>query len=42
MLDHHRWDKNISVSLNHDQGMKIDNGLIYYDNRIYIPQDHAL
>ncbi len=22
--------------------MKLDNGLIYYDHRIYIPQDHAL
>ncbi len=41
-LDHHRWDKNVSASLNHDQGMKIDDGLIYYDNHIYIPQDHAL
>ncbi len=42
MLDHHRWDKNVSASLNHDQGMKLDNGLIYYDRCIYIPQDHAL
>ncbi len=41
-LDHHRWDKNISASLNHDRGMKLDNGLIYYDHCIYIPQDHAL
>ncbi len=41
-LNHHRWDKNISASLNHDRGMKLDNGLIYYDHRIYIPQDHAL
>ncbi len=22
--------------------MKLDNGLIFYDHRIYIPQDHAL
>ncbi len=42
MLDHHRWDKNVSVSLNHDCGMKLDDGLIYYDHHIYIPQDHAL
>ncbi len=42
MLDHHWWDKNVSMSLNHDRGMKIDDGLIYYDNRIYIPQRHAL
>ncbi len=41
-LDHHWWDKNVSASLNHDQEMKIDDGMIYYDNRIYIPQDHAL
>ncbi len=42
MLDHHSWDKNVSGSLNHDQGMKIENGLIYYDGWIYVPQDHAL
>ncbi len=41
-LDHHLWDKNVSASLNHDRRMKLDNGLIYYDHRIYIPQDHAL
>ncbi len=42
-LDHHLWDKHISGSLNHgDRGMKIENGLIYYDNWIYIPQDHVL
>ncbi len=28
--------------LNHDRGMKLDDGLIYYDHHIYIPQDHAL
>ncbi len=42
MLNHHQWDKNVSASLNHDWGMKIDDGLIYYNNCIYIPQDHAL
>ncbi len=41
-LDHHRWDKSVSASLNHDRGLKLDNGLIYYDHRIYIPQDHVL
>ncbi len=41
-LDHHWWDKNVSTSLNHDRGMKIDNGMIYYDNHIYIPQNHVL
>ncbi len=42
MLDHHRWDKNVSGSLNHDRGMTLENRLIYYDSRIYVPQDHAL
>ncbi len=41
-LDHHQWDKNISGSLNHDWGMTIEDGLIYYDSCIYVPQDHAL
>ncbi len=41
-LDHHQWDKNVSASLNHDRGMKLDDGLIYYNHRIYVPQDHAL
>ncbi len=41
-LERQRWDKNVSVSLNHDRGMKLDDGLIYYDHRIYIPQNHAL
>ncbi len=41
-LDHHQWDKNVSASLNHDRGMKLDDGLIYYNHRIYIPQNHAL
>ncbi len=41
-LDHHSWDKNISESLNHDRGMKIENRLIYYDSWIYVPQDHVL
>ncbi len=42
MLDHHRRDKNISGSLNHDRGMTIEDRLIYYDGCIYVPQDHAL
>ncbi len=41
-LDHQRWDKNVSASLNHDRGMKLDDGLIYYDHRIYVPQNHVL
>ncbi len=41
-LNHHQWDKNISASLNHDRGMKMDSGLIYYNNCIYVPQDYAL
>ncbi len=42
MLDHHQWDKNVSGSLNHNRGMKIENRLIYYDSWIYVPQDHVL
>ncbi len=41
-LDHHWWDKNVSRFLNHNWGMKIENGLIYYDSWIYVPQDHVL
>ncbi len=43
MLKNNLWDKHISRSLNHgDQGMKMENGLIYSDDRIYIPCNHAL
>ncbi len=38
----HLWDNTIAGSLNHDHGMKMDDGLIWYDSRIYVPRDHAL
>lgn len=40
--NHHSWDKNILGSLNHNRGMEMREGLLYYNKRIYIPQDHAL
>ncbi len=42
MCDHHSWDKNVLGSLNHNQGMEMREGLLYYDERIYVPQDHTL
>ncbi len=38
----HLWDNTVAGSLNHDRGMKMDGGLIWYDGRIYVPRDHAL
>ncbi len=38
----HLWDNTVAGSLNHDRSMKMDDGLIWYDSRIYVPQDHAL
>ncbi len=38
----HLWDNTIAGSLNHDRGMRMDDGLIWYDGRIYVPWDHAL
>ncbi len=38
----HLWDNTIPGSLNHDRGMKMNNGLIWYNGRIYVPRDHAL
>ncbi len=38
----HLWDNTVANSLNHDRGMKIADGLIWYDGRIYVPRDHAL
>lgn len=37
MCDHCSWDKNILGSLNHDRGMEMREGLLYYDKRIYVP-----
>ncbi len=38
----HLWDNTVTGSLNHDRGMRMDAGLIWYDGRIYVPRDHAL
>ncbi len=38
----HLWDNTVAGSLSHDCSMKMDNGLIWYDGRIYVPRDHAL
>ncbi len=38
----HLWDNNVLGSVNHNWGMKLKEGLVWYDNRIYIPRDHAL
>ncbi len=38
----HLWDNAVTGSLNHDRGMKLNDGLIWYDGRIYVPRDHTL
>ncbi len=38
----HLWDNTVAGSLNHDRSMKMSEGLIWYDGRIYVPRDHAL
>lgn len=38
----HLWDVNVISSVNHDLGMELKEGLVWYDNRIYIPRDYAL
>ncbi len=40
--DVHLWDNTITGSLNHNRGMKMNNSLIWYDGRIYVPRDHTL
>ncbi|SJL14230.1 uncharacterized protein ARMOST_17686 [Armillaria ostoyae] len=39
---HQKWDQGIANSLNHEKGIKERNGLLYYDQRIYIPRDFAI
>ncbi len=36
------WDQNVLGSVNHDRGMELKEGLVWYENRIYVPRDHAL
>ncbi len=38
----HLWDNNVLGSVNHDRGMELKEGLVWYNNRIYVPRDHAL
>ncbi len=40
--DHQKWDDKIENSVNHDQGMMLKEGLIFYDNRIYVPCNQTL
>ncbi|SJL08417.1 uncharacterized protein ARMOST_11780 [Armillaria ostoyae] len=40
--DHQKWDQGIANSLNHEKGLKEENGLLYYDKRIYVPRDSAV
>ncbi|SJL18732.1 uncharacterized protein ARMOST_22332 [Armillaria ostoyae] len=36
---HQKWDQGIANSLNHEKGIKERDGLLYYDQRIYVPRD---
>lgn len=36
------WDQNVLGSINHDQGMKLKDVLVWYNNRIYMPRNHML
>ncbi len=38
----HLWDSTVAGSVNHDRGMKLNDGLIWYNQRVYVPRDHAL
>ncbi|SJL01309.1 uncharacterized protein ARMOST_04629 [Armillaria ostoyae] len=37
-----KWDQGIANSLNHEKGIQEKDSLLYYDKRIYIPQDSAV
>ncbi|SJL00960.1 uncharacterized protein ARMOST_04273 [Armillaria ostoyae] len=36
------WDKNIAASLEHERGITEKNGILYYDNRVYVPRHSSL
>ncbi|SJL18527.1 uncharacterized protein ARMOST_22120 [Armillaria ostoyae] len=36
------WDKSIATSLEHERGITERNGILYYDNRIYVPRHSSL
>ncbi|SJL11310.1 uncharacterized protein ARMOST_14713 [Armillaria ostoyae] len=36
------WDKGIATSLEHERGITEKDGILYYDNRIYVPRHSSL
>ncbi|SJL18925.1 uncharacterized protein ARMOST_22527 [Armillaria ostoyae] len=36
------WDKGIATSLEHERGITEKNGILYYDNHVYVPRHAAL
>ncbi|SJL03638.1 uncharacterized protein ARMOST_06995 [Armillaria ostoyae] len=36
------WDKGIAMSLEHERGISKENGILYYENRVYVPHHTAL
>ncbi|SJL13786.1 uncharacterized protein ARMOST_17234 [Armillaria ostoyae] len=36
------WDKGIATSLEHERGITKKNGILYYDNRVYVPRHSSL
>ncbi|SJL18814.1 uncharacterized protein ARMOST_22415 [Armillaria ostoyae] len=36
------WDKGIAASLDHERGITEKEGILYYDNRVYVPRHTAL
>ncbi len=38
----HLWDNTVTSSVNHDHRMKLEDRLIWYNHRIYIPRNHAI
>ncbi|SJL16886.1 uncharacterized protein ARMOST_20416 [Armillaria ostoyae] len=36
------WDKGIATSLKHERGVTEKDGILYYDNRVYVPRHSSL
>ncbi|SJL04343.1 uncharacterized protein ARMOST_07709 [Armillaria ostoyae] len=36
------WDKGIAASLEHERGITEKDGILYYDNRVYVPRHSSL
>ncbi|SJL18309.1 uncharacterized protein ARMOST_21895 [Armillaria ostoyae] len=36
------WDKGIAASLDHERGVTEKDGILYYDNRVYVPRHSSL